>query len=49
MKAVYTLIILIVVVNALLDAFFVGYIILLDHAGWRLAITYYFIGLQLYI
>ena len=33
MKAAYILIILIVVVNALLDAFFVGYIILLDRTG----------------
>ena len=37
------------VANALPDAFFVGYIILPNHAGRRLATTCYSIGLQLYI
>ena len=39
----------IVVVNALLAALFVGRIILPDHAGRRLATTYCFVGLQLYV
>ena len=43
------LIVLIIVANALLDALFVGYIILPDHTKQRLAITYCSIGLQLYI
>ena len=49
MKAFYILIVLIIVVNALLAALFVGCIILPDHARRKLATIYYFIGLQLYI
>ena len=49
MKAVYILIVLIVVANALPDAFFMGHIILPDRAGRRLAITCCSIGLQLYV
>ena len=45
----YILIVLIVVVNALLVTLFVGCIILPDCTRQRLAITYYFIGLRLYV
>jgi hypothetical protein len=45
MKAFYTSIMSIVVVNALLAALFVGCIILPDYAGRRLATTCYFMGL----
>ena len=48
-KASYTLIVLIIVVNALPNALFMGCIILPDCTGQRLATTYYFIGLRLYI